>query len=433
MAPELFPYQIEGAKWLRGKRHALLADQPGLGKSAQAIEAAKSFARILVVCPAVAVANWHREFKKFDPTRTSPPIVVSYDFLIRHAHEYQSPRDLLILDEAHFLKSPTASRTKAVFGRKETGGLIHSSERTWLLTGTPAPNNASELWVFLFTFGMTRLSYDAFVDRYCNSYLVSRFGRRQIVGTNLKHVSEIKTMLAQISLRRLKADVLKELPPIFHSTVALESHYDPLKDFPEMKDKLGLELERMKEALGVNLDVEPTIEALEVLAQSVSTLRRYHGLKKVAPVVELVTDELLNGHYKKIVLFCVSRDVSKMLVAALSRFNPVFITGETPQHSRQAVVDRFQTDDDCQVFVGNIRAAGTAITLTAANQVAFVESEWTPADMAQAADRCHRIGQKDVVNVRHFALAGSIDEKIAATLSRKAQELSHFILPTDQK
>ena len=143
------PYQIEGAKFLASKRYALLADDPGLGKTAQSVRACDAIGArtVAVVCPASVVLNWRREFDRWWPDWLERPLlyVESYDKVARHC--WREPNfDLLIVDEAHYAKTPTAARTKALYGKSADGsGLVSKAKRTWLLTGTPAPNNPAEL------------------------------------------------------------------------------------------------------------------------------------------------------------------------------------------------------------------------------------------------------------------------------------------------
>lgn len=411
----------------------------GLGKTPQAIIASNDLNRVLVVCPACAKINWQREFIKWggrkvnlaqgDPQYQKQSTITSYDYLARYPHLFTHPDanwDLVILDEAHFLKEPTAKRTKAILGND---GVIHRAKRCWALTGTPAPNHAGELWTLLFTFGKTRLSYEGFISRYCTAFQTSRYGRMQITGSNTKNTPELKRILQLMSKRRLKKDVLKELPPIFHSVLHVENPNDPISDHPELAIKLKAEYNRIAQSIGfdeANPDEDRLLKVLQFMSRSVSSLRRYHALQKIKPVAELINGELESKAYEKIVIFAIHKDVIENVRKSIATPS-VVITGSTPMRERQIAIDSFQEPGGPKVFIGNIKAAGTAITLTAANQVLFIEQEWTPGDNAQAAMRCHRIGQEKPVTVRYVSLVNSFDDQITAILSRKAQELSTFI------
>lgn len=439
---ELFPFQKEGSAFLQSKRYALLADEMGLGKTPQAIDACKALKKILIVCPSVAKYNWQKEFIKFDSRESfvagegmtyenKSVTICSFSYLVNHIGKYRSKKyDVVIVDEAHYLKEPKTHRTKAVLGSQ---GILHKTTRLWALTGTPAPNHAGELWVLLYTFGYTTLSYEGFIARYCNSHHVGdHYGRIQIVGSNTKHTPELKALLKKFSLRRLKRDVLN-LPPMFHNTYYIEGDKsDVLKFRPDLKTKLADELTSLCERLNFNLDSvndERLLAVLSLMSQSISSLRRYHGLTKVRPVAEMVRQELTAQEYKKIIIFGIHTDVLETLERSFLQdgFGIVIVTGKTPSIKRFEAQERFQTDDNIQIFIGNIQAAGINLTLTAASQVLFIEQDWVPGNNKQAADRTHRMGQREAVTVRHIAIRDSIDSKITATLTRKIQEISTFI------
>lgn len=452
MTETLFPYQVIGADWLAKRKLALLADEMGLGKSAQVVSACDKInaKRILIICPAVARLNWLREFEKFSTTsrsfsilETQKPstelsecVVTSYDLAAKNSKalcEKLKSWDVLVLDESHYLKSPTTARTVAIFGK---GGLVRSADRVWALSGTPAPNHAGELWPILFTFGVTKLSYDDFIKNYCHSYQVS-YSRRQISGTKIEKIPEIRMMLSQVMLRRKKEDVMKELPPIQYvdtvvepGPVDLEMESSFLKYvFPddkrdELNQKLSFERQLIENVVNSTGFGRDGMKALEGLANSVSTLRRYTGIQKVKAVSTMVAEELNLGLYEKIVLFAVHRDVIEGLRVHLVKFKPVTLYGKTDPARRDRNVDKFQNNPKCQVFIGNIQSAGTAITLTAAHNIIFVEQDWVPGNNAQAAMRCHRIGQTKPVLVRFAGLVDSIDQRVSEVLRRKTRDLS---------
>lgn len=422
----LFPYQKIGVDFLASRDRALLADEMGLGKTPQAIRAAnlRGFSSILVICPASLKSNWLREFRKFwigkQPERLS---VESYDSFWRKKtfeHHCSLEYDLIICDEAHMLKNPKAKRTKAIY--PPAGILTHQGHASfWALSGTPAPNHAGELWPLLHAFGCTEMTYDEFTQKHCNRYQVRPYVW-QITGTKSFSIEVIRRMLEPIILRRKKLDVLKDLPPIFFYDVAVEG--DKYLD-SSIKDKVREELSKVEALLqGVDYSDSELLGVLEIVAGSVSTLRRYCGYAKVAGVANLIEEELKGNAYKKIVIFAIHKDVIESLKYALRKFFPIVVTGSTPTSQRGVLVEKFQNLSKHRVFIGNIKAAGTGLTLTAANQVAFVEQEWTPGDNVQAAMRCHRIGQKFPVTIRTFGLVNSIDEKISAALSRKTRELA---------
>ena len=159
------------------------------------------------------------------------------------------------------------------------------------------------------------------------------------------------------------------------------------------------------------------------IATCVPTLRRYVGMQKIKHVAELVKRDLHDGAYKKIVIFAVHQAVIEGLRKELSSFGAVTLYGKTPLEKRQEHIDNFQKNPKTKIFIANIQAAGTAITLTAAHHVYFIEQDYSPANNAQAACRVHRHGQTEPVTVTFVALANSVDEKISQILRRKTKDI----------
>lgn len=452
-----FPYQIEGAKYVAAKPHALLADEMGLGKSCQAVLASDlvGAGSILVVCPAAVRINWSREFERFSPmdrdcavivTGKDAPVhpgvtIVSYDLVASNEKLRQRLKslkwDVLVLDEAHFLKERSAKRTKAIYGHNiKVLGISASASHVWRLSGTPAPNNASELYTHLKSAGLYDRGYWDFVFEFCSGF-DTNYGF-QITG--IKNVEKLKALLGQFMLRRKKEEVMSQLPPITYQHVVVERtqvQLDPyfyenwrpigVKAFlAEMEDKdrtLKAAISTVRSS-SHGYKADDVIGVLEALSTSTSTLRRYIGLAKLPRCLEILQEELESKQVDKIVLFAIHKDVIESTRLALRKYGAVTLYGGTPAEKRQANIDRFQKDPKCRVFIGNIQAAGTGITLTAAHEVAFLESDWVPANNAQAAMRCHRIGQTKPVRVRMFSCAGSVDEDVMKTLINKTRELS---------
>lgn len=415
--PELYPYQIEGARWLRSRRHALLADEMGVGKTVQAIVAAPA-GPVLVICPAVARAMWQGEWSRWAPFHKEVEIVSYDEARIRRQELAGSRWSLLILDEAHFLKSSEAARTKAILGR---GGLIHSSDRMWALTGTPMPNgDPSELWPLLFSCGVTKLARSVYLSRYCTGY-ETRWGWKS-TGCRKEMAGELSAMISSFMLRRLKRDVIKSLPPfrVDHLLVA-EGEVDLDRYFPKMAQQIAQEKAKLESELK-----DPDVD-LQSIAGHVTTLRRLVGHMKVGAVVEILRDELETGALQKVVVFCVHREIIDLTHKGLERFGVVEIHGGTPDRLRQFAVTQFQTDPAIRVFVGQVTAAGTALTLTAASEMVQIELDWTPSTNEQSWARCHRIGQSQPVRVRVAILAGSIDVDVSRVLMRKQSTIDQIV------
>jgi len=426
---ELHPYQHESVMWLASRKQAMIAHEMGLGKSAIAIRAADRVGakNILVVCPATARENWADEFKKFATVARPVNVIVNGKQTYKPGVNIISPNLMVTLktskkkwcvlvpDEAHGYKSIHTQRSKALLGK---GGYVHRAKRTWLLTGTPAPNHVGELWPFLRVFGATQLPYWKFVYTYCR-VREGGFGERQIVGSKVEKANEIKALLAPVMLRFLKRDVLKDMPAL-----TLTNHYveaDPKAFIPSPAQKA--ELKKEMAFLTEVIESDTFAHDPAAFASSISALRRIIGLQKVKAVGNQIADELSLGAYRKIVIFGVHKDVIAALADRLREFGVVVITGATPTTKRHGLVEKFQEDPNIGVFLGNIQAAGTAINLTAASQVAFIEYSFVPGDNAQALMRCHRIGQGEPVYARFFGIQGSIDAQISAILKTKTNEL----------
>ena len=433
----LYLYQEDGVRFLSHRNTACLADDMGLGKSVQAIAAADEIGAqtVVVLCPASARVNWIREFAKWQTkaraagiirtgTDNAVPLgvtICSYDLAHRQAVAAKLAAldiDLLILDEGHYLKSRRARRTKAVYGKD---GLASRAKTVWVLTGTPAPNNPAELWPMLnalmpmaITNGSGRpMDYWRFVNGFCST-VDNGFG---IKITGGKNIGNLKHRIAPYFLRRKKADVLPDLPPIRFADLVLEP--GPLA-LQLAEAELGPEGDAIRAAVA-----EADSDGLVSVQSSVAALRRLTGLAKVRPVIDQVVDDL-EGGLGKIVIFAWHRDVICQISEGLTKYRPCVLHGGTSFVERQLAIDGFQQHADRRVFVGQVTAAGTAITLTAASDVLFAETSWVPADNAQAAARCHRIGQRSGVLVRFAQLNGSLDEQVTKALRRKTAVLTEL-------
>jgi len=419
--PSLYPYQIAGADWLAKQEHVGLADEAGLGKTAQAIEAAcrVNARRVAVACPAVAREVWQREFKKWWPKGRPDLRIESFDRLALHRdlrqEWYEFKPNALIIDECHFLKNRDAKRSKALYGSGCRGkrAVVCGADHVWLLSATPGPNHAGEFWTHLRALRpdlVGDISYYDFLVRY-TYFQATEFGVR-ILGN--RNAEELRAILRKVFLRRTVRQVLPDLPGWRWNPVPLDAG----------------------EAATQLLHLESNLPAVAALRECVergdgdfwagglvqlSALRRVIGTVKAPLVASVLRDELEARAINKVVIFAYHHDVINAIHGILADFHPVQYTGKTPEPERAGIIDRFETDPATRVFIGQITACGTSITLTAANQVAFAESSWVPDENYQAAKRVHRIGQKLPVFVRMFGLAGSIDDAIAGVCARKAQ------------
>lgn len=347
--------------------------------------------------------------------------------------------DLLAVDESHRVKNDRAQQTAAVLGSfpkskkdERKPGLVDQSARLILMTGTPMTNRIKDVWTAIHTCAPDGLgrNFFSFAKRYCAA-THNGYGWDFGGSSNLAELQRrLRTEGGGVMVRRLKADVLTELPPKRRSVLALAPNGASalVRDLNAAASEREAEiaaLETEKLMAQAERDIEAYNAAVAKLArvqqlafEEMAGMRAALGEAKAPYVAEWIRDQL-EGGLSKIVVFAHHKAVVAVLMRELAEFGPVQLTGETPMDVRQRNVDRFQTDPCCRVFVGNMQAAGVGITLTAASTVAFAELDWTPANVLQSEDRCHRIGQHDSVNVYHLVFDGSLDQRMAELLVQK--------------
>jgi SWI/SNF-related matrix-associated actin-dependent regulator of chromatin subfamily A-like protein 1 len=442
----LFPYQEIGAAWLASRERALLADEMGLGKTPQAVRGADLAGAwdVLVLAPAAVCENWRREFLRWQTVLRQARVVRKVEQVGPGVNilSYDMARSrpmlnlllakrwcLLVCDEAHYLKNPSAERTRAVLGPRldGVGGLLSSAARAWGLTGTPMPNWPDELWPLLKAFGPEALAksdgspvaFHPWKTAYCVTVPIGQ-GRSKTVG--VRNTEDLKARVAKVMLRRKKAEVLADLPPLTEGEIALDPGAHA-KDLRELDDgETGDILRRVRAAALLSDDVEKAVQQVlqDASQESVSRLRRITAAVKARALAPLLADEMGQTE-RKLVVMGWHGETLDVMQDALADFGAVRLCGKTSPAQRQAAIDAFQNDAGTRVFVGQIQAAGTGITLTAAADLVFAEMSWTPAENAQAAMRIHRVGQHRPVLVRYATLAGTIDEAVVKVLRRKTQ------------
>jgi len=430
---ELYPYQRAGVEYAHSLKVAYIADEPGLGKTAQAIGVAnvKKDRNVLVVCPAHLRINWTREValwginnpytaifrslkNKLLRSETNPTwTVVSYEAAVKHAEKLRAfgPYDLMIFDEAHALKEPKSKRSKKILGTRYVEPLVNAAGQILFLSGTPAPNRAAELWPILRACAPHLIAdcrgFEEFADRF--SYFMWDQYDYRVKGS--RNETELGLRLrAGFMVRRSKADVLKQLPAKLHKMVVFDADAQTKKV----------------------LDKEKPFSAREILNSGVpagsplAEVRREMGIAKAPLVIEYVKGLLKDGA-KKVVVFGWHRDVIQLLTEGLKPYGAVMVLGGLNDTKRQAAVDAFQNDASCQVFVGNLQAAGTGLTLTSSSNVVLAEGSWVPGENEQAVDRCHRIGQAHGVYIHVLVVAESLDATILSCAAGKAHDIGKIL------
>ena len=430
-APEgrtYLPYQRAGIAYAMQRAGTLIGDEMGLGKTIQAIGVlnAGQARRVLVACPASLKLNWQRELKAwmvadlpvhvvsgtkgpFPDVTDGGVVIINYDVL--HGYEAQVRAvawDLFAADEAHMLKSKKARRTRAVFGgaRTKTAPAVApiAAKRRLLLTGTPMSNRPIELHPLLAYLDPTEWgAFMPFAKKYCNAYQ-GRFGW-DFDGAS--HLDELQERLrSTVMVRRLKVDVLLELPAKVRQVVPLPAETAALKRLLKSEDAAYEAWEKLKAAGGAS--------AAAAFAE-LSRLRQEVGVAKAPMVAEHVLHD--DG---PVVLFAHHHAVVEALDAALTAEGRkvVRVTGDMGGEDRQASVDAFQ-GGTADIILGTFGAMSTGHTLTRSSHVVCAEMDWVPATMSQAEDRCHRIGQRASVHVEHLIYEESLDSRLVEVVVGK--------------
>jgi len=439
---ELRPYQKAGFNWLCALRDngfaGLLADEMGLGKTLQVIAflgAWEKRSRSLVVCPASLVYNWSSEIQKFLPSLPSRIItgsasvrrelissssdnevlITSYDLLKRDIDLYTDISfSCEIIDEAQYIKNAGTQASKAV-------KMINAKFKI-ALTGTPIENRLSELWsIFDYLLPGFFYGYQKFRANY----------ELPIVRDEDKTAeTQLRKMITPFVLRRLKKDVLQELPDKLE-----EVYYAQMEG--EQKQLYDARVQRLKLMLTKQSDQEFKENKLIVLAE-LTRLRQiccdprliYSDYTKNSAKADMCVDMIKNaveaGH--KILLFSQFTSMLEILTDRLFKEGLSYhlLEGSTPKKQRADMVEAFQKDD-VPIFCISLKAGGTGLNLTAADIVIHYDPWWNTAVENQASDRAHRIGQKNVVSVYRLIIKDTIEERIL-NLQQSKNDLADKIL-----
>lgn len=419
---KLMPFQRAGVEYAVKAKRLFIADEMGLGKTVQALATVQALNAypVLVVCPASLKINWKREAQKWLPKDktvevlrgrsthkpTADVVIINYDILESWVSKF-SQFESVIYDESHYCKNPKAKRTRAAIAIADRieGPVL-------CLTGTPVLNNPTELTAQLRILGRLKEFGGAM-----------KF-REQFQGT--KHLAELNRKLrATMYVRRRKIDVLTELPPKRWSDVVVEPSGEAFKKYQEAEaDLISYLANQAKEnafkagATTAEARESALIAAMKAQAAeqlvAVNTLKRLSADAKYSATIEWIDNFLATDN--KLIVFTWHKSIADRLA---NHYGAVKLTGDTSTDERAHNVDTFQNDPNCRLFVSTMKAGGVGITLTAASDVLFIEQGWTPADMDQAADRAHRIGQRDSVTAWTLIAEGTIDEDIKELINYK--------------
>ena len=423
LGKKLYPFQEEGVKFIESTDgRTLLADEMGLGKTIQTLAWLTLHPELrpaVIVCPASAKLNWSREANIWmdnpelficqsgapEETNISKNgiIIINYDILSSWGRILKAiePK-VLILDECHYIKNNKAKRTKA------TKVLAKGISHVIAISGTPVINRPVEIYNAVKIIDQMLLpDLWEFGKKFCG-LKHNGFGWDWSGATNTKELNDLLT--ESVMIRRLKKDVLKDLPDKTRAFVPIEldnwnDYYNAELNFIEWlrEKKGGLAAEKAKRAEHL-----VQIEQLKQIA--------VHG--KIKQIEGWIEDFLESD--QKLVVFCIHQNIIDRL---MKKFNNVAVKvdGRDSGAVRQKAIDSFQESAEVRLFIGNIKAAGIAINLTAANHVAIIELPWTPGDLVQAEDRCHRIDTKGNVTIYYLLAQNTIEEKMAKLLDKKMQ------------
>ena len=454
-----YEYQLEGVQYAIEHKRCFFGDQPGLGKTLQAICAVVKAHReapiygesfpVLVICPAALKVNWQREFKKFaginaiildDRNRQSwqsfyeckksdgSPLcevfITNYEslnkFFVRSVNKESkftmksiafdqrvSLFRSVIIDESHKCKSSKTQQGKFV------EGICKGKRYVFALTGTPVVNNNTDLIQQLKILG--RLEdfggYSRYVERYCD-------GPKQA-----SNVKELNWRLWNTCFfRREKSKVLTQLPDKTRQYLTVD--ITTTKEYKAAEADMVKYLKKYKNAS--DEQVQKSMNGAVMVQMQL--LKQISARGKIKAVCEFVHDVIDGG--EKLILFGYLKEV----VAELKKEFPkaVTVTGSDNVNQKQYAVDSFQNNPDCKLIILNFKSGGTGLTLTAASRVAFIEFPWTFSDCEQAEDRAHRNGQKNNVNCYYFLGKDTIDKYMYDVIQTK-KNIANGVTGTDDQ
>jgi SWI/SNF-related matrix-associated actin-dependent regulator 1 of chromatin subfamily A len=412
-------HQIIAIENLTGSKRYILADDMGLGKTTSTIIAALETGakRILIVCPASLKINWQREISNY--TNRSVYIaegknfslehdfvIVNYDILKnfydtgKNKEEsliYQFNPDLIIIDEAHYIQNGQAQRTKLV------NSFSKRTERLWLLTGTPMTSRPMNYFNLLSLIeSPVAQNWMAYAIRYCQGYQFKAGNRKIWNVSGASNLEELRDRTSRQVLRRLKTDVL-DLPDKIITPVYLR-----------LKSKMYENL--MGEYYDWYDNKKEESNSLTVQFSKLMKVRQVIAEEKISNTIELAQNII--DQDKKVIIFTNFTDTLNKIADHFGK-QAVRLDGSTSKPQRQYAVDQFQENEKIKVFVGNLKAAGVGLTLTAGEAVIMNDLSFVPSDHSQAEDRAYRYGQKSNVSVYYPIFENTIEGVIYDILANK--------------
>jgi SWI/SNF-related matrix-associated actin-dependent regulator 1 of chromatin subfamily A len=409
-------HQKEAIEKLVGNDKYILADDMGLGKTTSTIIAALETGakKILIICPASLKINWQREIENYTDRSVSiiegkkwedsDFVIMNYD-IIKNFHDekdknnsiiLKSGFELVVVDEAHYIQNKQAQRTKLI------NDITKKLGKLWLLTGTPMTSRPINYFNLLdLVDSPVAANWMGYVRRYCEGYQF-KVGKKRIWNvTGASNLEELRDRTKTHVLRRLKQDIL-DLPEKIITPVYLRLKS---QNYEELMGEYYDWFDKQEESNSLTLQFSKLMKVRQEIASS-----------KVKNTCELAENIIEQG--KKVIIFTNFTDSLNQIAEHFGK-QAVKLDGSMGKPERQYSVDKFQEDDNVKVFVGNIKAAGVGITLTAGEVVIMNDLSFVPSDHSQAEDRAYRYGQKNNVLVYYPIFENTIEGIIYDILKSK--------------
>ncbi|MFN4894352.1 MAG: DEAD/DEAH box helicase [Pseudomonadota bacterium] len=445
-------YQEEGISWLNFLHEfelgGILADEMGLGKTVQALaffqalrdrKGSKRDLRkpVLIVAPTSVITNWSYEIRKFTPTAKVLMLhgpgrkahfehVPNYDFVLTsyallRLDRYDLERHeflYLVLDEAQNIKNPQAATTKAAKALRARHRLA--------LTGTPTENRPMELWSIM----------DFLMPGYLGSHEFFRSNiERPILesGTQVEVAQLLNAKTKPFILRRLKADVEKELPPKIESVLHVEMTSSQKHLYNQILNEVRpkvFDAIKKKGIQGASVSILAALLRLRQVCNHPNSIDAFSELPgfdsgKFNLLKDLTTEALESG--RKILLFSQFRGMLSIIRSWLDEQGSQYLYLDGTTRNRQDLIDRFSQDESVRLFLISLKAGGSGLNLMAADTVIIYDPWWNPAVESQAVDRAHRIGQNKTVSVYRLVTEESVEQKIMSLKEKKSKIVDALI------
>jgi len=411
-------HQKDAIEKLAGSKRFILADDMGLGKTTSTIIAAleTKAKKILIICPASLKINWQREIENYTDrsvyiaegkhfSTEHDFVIVNYDIL-KNFYDLKDKEnslitksnfELIVIDEAHYIQNGQAQRTKLV------NSFVKSVDKLWLLTGTPMTSRPMNYYNLLYLIeSPVAQNWMAYAIRYCQGYQFKAGNRKIWNVSGASNLEELRDRTSRQVLRRLKTEVL-DLPDKIISPIYLR-----------LKSKLYEGL--MGEYYDWYKNKKEESSSLTVQFSKLMKVRQVIAEEKINDTIELAQNII--DQDKKVIIFTNFTDTLQKIHSHFGK-QSVYLDGSCTKPQRQYAVDQFQENDKIKVFVGNLKAAGVGITLTAGEAVIMNDLSFVPSDHDQAQDRAYRYGQKNSVSVYYPIFENTIEGVIYDMLSKK--------------